>query len=99
VLDGLAEQAWRHAGSDRPAVAALVGQPAAIRRRAIRLWLLAGGAVDLTDTHIRAVDALVIKWRGQGGVAVPSQLRDQRLFARRRDGHLVLSCEPVRPSG
>jgi tRNA(Ile)-lysidine synthase len=99
VLDGLAEQAWRHAGSDRPAVAALVGQPAAIRRRVIRLWLLAGGAVDLTDTHIRAVDALVVKWRGQGGVAVPSQLRDQRLFARRRDGHLVLSCEPVRPSG
>ncbi len=97
VLDALAERAWRDAGGDRPAVAGLAEQPAAIRRRAIRLWLLAGGAVELTDTHIRAVDALVTRWRGQGGVAVPSRLRGQRMFAGRRDGYLVLSCEPVRP--
>lgn len=73
----------------------LDGLSAAVRRRVIRAWLLDGGACDLTDGQIRGVDALVTTWRGQGGVAVPSELTQQRLFAARRNGALVLYREPV----
>ncbi|MDQ2637719.1 MAG: TilS substrate-binding domain-containing protein, partial [Actinomycetota bacterium] len=73
----------------------LAGLPEAIRRRVIRGWLLAGGASGLTDKHIRGVDTLVMSWRGQGGVAVGSPLRNQRLIAARRDGVLSLHTEPV----
>lgn len=76
-------------------VATVAGLPAAIRRRVLRRWLLAGGACDLTDGQIRAVDVLVTDWHGQGGIAVPSVLRAQRLFARRRNGTLTLTREPV----
>jgi tRNA(Ile)-lysidine synthase len=69
--------------------------PTAIRRRVIRSWLLAGGASGLTDKQIRGVDTLVTAWRGQGGVAVGSPLRRQRLVAGRRDGVLTLHREPV----
>jgi tRNA(Ile)-lysidine synthase len=69
--------------------------PAALRRRVIRAWLLTVGAAGLTDVQIRAVDALVARWRGQGGVAVPAPLRYQRLIVRRRDGRLVAAAEPV----
>jgi tRNA(Ile)-lysidine synthase len=69
--------------------------PAAVRRRVIRSWLLSGGASALTDGQIRGVDRLVVDWRGRGGVAVGSALRNQRLFADRRDGVLVLRREAV----
>jgi len=69
--------------------------PAALRRRVIRAWLLTAGAAGLTDVQIRAVDALVARWRGQGGVAVAAPLRYQRLIVRRRDGRLVAAAEPV----
>ena len=69
--------------------------PEAVRRRVIRSWLLAGGASDLTDKQVRGVDTLVTDWRGQGGVAVGSSLRSERLFAGRRDGVLTLYREPV----
>ena len=61
----------------------------------IRRWLLRGGASGLTDKQIRAVDALVVVWRGQGGVAVGSDLRNERLFAGRRAGRLVLYSQAV----
>jgi tRNA(Ile)-lysidine synthase len=73
----------------------LAALPDPIRRRVIRGWLLAGGATGLTDKQIRGVDTLVTGWRGQGGVAVGSALRDQRLIAGRRDGVLTLWREPV----
>jgi tRNA(Ile)-lysidine synthase len=69
--------------------------PDAIRRRVIRNWLLAGGACGLTDKQIRGVDTLVSAWHGQGGVAVGSPLRQQRLIAGRGDGKLTLRREPV----
>ncbi|MGD9622405.1 MAG: tRNA lysidine(34) synthetase TilS [Mycolicibacterium sp.] len=69
--------------------------PEVIRRRVIRAWLLAGGAVGLTDKHIRAVDDLVVAWRGQGGVALPSAGSGERLFAGRRKSSLVLYRESV----
>ena len=75
--------------------AALAKLPVAVRRRVIRGWLIAGGASDLTDGQIRGVDRLVTDWRGQGGVAVGSALRNQRLFAGRRAGALITYREPV----
>lgn len=81
--------------AQRLPIADLHGLSAAVRRRVIRSWLLAGGALDLTDAQIRSVDALVTDWRGQGGVAVPSGLSRERLFAGRRNGALVLYRQPV----
>ena len=96
VLDELAVAAVDGARSgDGLAVAALAELPDAIRRRVIRLWLLSSGAQNLTAKHLRGVDALVADWHGQGGVAVPAGLREQRLFAGRHDGVLTLHREPV----
>jgi tRNA(Ile)-lysidine synthase len=96
TLDAMAESALAAASSgsglDTQRLTAL---PEAVRRRVIRGWLLAGGACDLTDKQIRGVDTLVTDWRGQGGVAVGSPLRSERLFAGRRDGMLSLYREPV----
>jgi tRNA(Ile)-lysidine synthase len=96
LIDALAAQALPDvragAGLHAQALAAL---PDPVRRRVIRGWLLAGGASGLTDKQIRGVDALVTAWRGQGGVAVGSPLRSQRLIAGRHDGVLTLRREPV----
>jgi len=96
LLDTIASQALPGAttetGLDARALRAL---PDPVRRRVIRGWLLAGGAIGLTDKQIRGVDTLVTAWRGQGGVAVGSTLRGQRLVAGRRDGVLSLRREPV----
>jgi tRNA(Ile)-lysidine synthase len=96
TLDGLADTALAAATAggelDTGPLSAL---PEAVRRRVIRSWLLAGGAGELTDKQIRGVDALVTRWRGQGGVAVSSPLRSERLFAGRRDGMLTMYREPV----
>lgn len=94
TLDEIADAA--RAGLDeQPDVAALASLPGPIRRRVLRGWLLANGASGLTELHIRAVDALVTAWRGQGAVAVPSDAPRQRLFAGRRDARLHLYREPV----
>jgi tRNA(Ile)-lysidine synthase len=96
ALDTLAERALPDiAHNDVLAADALSALPTAVRRRVIRLWLLRGGATDLGETQIHGVDALVTAWRGQGGVAVGSALREVRLFASRRDGVLVMHTEPV----
>ena len=97
TLDGLAQSALAAASSGGGLdTGRLTVLPEAVRRRVIRSWLLAGGASDLTDKQIRGVDTLVTDWRGQGGVAVGSPLRSERLFAGRRDGMLSLYREPVR---
>jgi len=96
LLDALAAEALPGVGADAGLRAsALAALPAPVRRRVIRGWLLAGGATGLTDKQIRGVDALVTGWRGQGGVAVGSSLRDERLIAGRRDGTLALWREPI----
>jgi tRNA(Ile)-lysidine synthase len=69
--------------------------PDPVRRGVIRRWLIAGGAIGLTDKQIRGVDRLITAWRGQGGVAVGSALRNQRLVAGRGGGVLTLHREPV----
>ncbi len=95
LLDALADQALAAAGGPGLPVAALAPLPEPIRLRVIRGWLRAGGAVRLTAKQIVAVDALVVAWKGQGGVAVGSELAGQRLFAGRRDGELTLYSEPL----
>jgi tRNA(Ile)-lysidine synthase len=49
----------------------LAAAPVALRRRAVREWLMRAGVTGLTDEHLRRVDALVGQWRGQGPVALP----------------------------
>ena len=96
ALDDIAAQALAEFCTDGGLnTARLAALPDAVRRRVIRGWLLAGGASGLTDKQIRGVDALVMAWRGQGGVAVGSSLRSRRLIAGRRDGMLTLHTEPV----
>ncbi|BBY05987.1 tRNA lysidine(34) synthetase TilS [Mycobacterium noviomagense] len=96
LIDSLAAQALttaaRGEGLDTTALAVL---PDPVRRRVIRRWLLDRGAIGLTDKQIRGIDGLVTAWRGQGGVAVGSTLRGQRLVAGRRNGVLSLRREPV----
>lgn len=96
VLDAMTPDALAAAKvGDGLAVEALKTLPGAVRRRVLRAWLLAGGAGNLADVQIRGVDRLVTAWRGQGGVAVPSPLREQRLIASRRAGVLTLHRRPV----
>ncbi|MBP2187836.1 tRNA lysidine(34) synthetase TilS [Nocardia goodfellowii] len=100
VLDALAEEllaSARRSGAEAPgadgdtlSIEILATAPAALRRRAIRAWLLAGGAKALTGKHLRAVDALVTAWRGQGGVAVGGGTADTRLVAGREHGRLTM---------
>jgi len=72
ALDALADDFLaRHC---EPAVEALHPLPASLRRRILRAWLAGAGARDLSDSHLRAVDDLVGRWRGQGGVWLPGGL-------------------------
>jgi tRNA(Ile)-lysidine synthase len=89
VLDDLAERTVASArdGEDL-LIEHLVHVPVAVRRRALRLWLLDLGAKTLTDKQLRAVDDLVDRWRGQGGVALGGGRVGVRLVASRRRGRL-----------
>jgi tRNA(Ile)-lysidine synthase len=99
LIDSLIDQAMTTcATADGLDTAALTGLPGPVRRGVIRSWLITGGAIGLTDKQIRGVDGLVTAWRGQGGVAVGSTLRRQRLIAGRRGGLLTLRQEPVGPT-
>ncbi|ASR39765.1 tRNA lysidine(34) synthetase TilS [Prauserella marina] len=59
-------------------IAVLETAPAPVRRRALRRWLLGAGVPELTDAHLRAVDALISRWRGQGGVWLPGNFEARR---------------------
>jgi tRNA(Ile)-lysidine synthase len=96
LIDSLIDQAMNTAATnDGLDARILTALPDPVRRGVIRSWLIAGGAIGLTDRQIRGVDTLVTAWRGQGGVAVGSALRRQRLVAGRSDGLLTLRREPV----
>lgn len=73
------------------AVATLSAAPPAVRRRAVRAWLLASGVPRLSDAQLRSVDALVDRqrWRGQGAVALPGDREVSR-----EAGRLVLDPHP-----
>ncbi|QBJ98737.1 tRNA lysidine(34) synthetase TilS [Rhodococcus sp. ABRD24] len=89
VLDASAEQVLGAAlDGNELQVAELTAVPVALRRRALRTWLLGQGAKALTDKQLRAVDELIGRWRGQGGVAVGGGRPGVRLVASRRRGRL-----------
>ncbi|MFI6870658.1 tRNA lysidine(34) synthetase TilS [Nocardia sp. NPDC050406] len=98
LLDALAENLLERArDGEGLAVEILATAVPALRKRAIRAWLLDGGAKALTDKHLRAVDALVTDWRGQGGVAVGGGSDGTRLVAGREHGTLILSLAEYEP--
>ncbi|MCW2683323.1 MAG: tRNA(Ile)-lysidine synthetase [Blastococcus sp.] len=72
LLDGLAgaqlERLAHDGGLPATEVAAL---PAALRRRVLRAWLRAAAVPGLQAVHLSAVDALLVRWRGQGRVDLP----------------------------
>jgi tRNA(Ile)-lysidine synthase len=70
ALDALAAAELARWGAELPAVE-VSALPAALRRRVLRGWLLAGGVPDLQAVHLAAVDALTTRWRGQGRVDLP----------------------------
>ena len=63
-------------------VAVLADEPPALRRRVLRRWLLKRGVPELTDAHLRSVDALIGDWRGQGGVWLPGGFVTHRAHGR-----------------
>ena len=71
-------------GSDGLDAAALGGLPAALRSRAVRAWLVAGGvpAGSLGADHVDRVVALVTRWTGQGAVALPGGVEAARSYGR-----------------
>lgn len=81
ALDSLAEA---FAG-DCCAVDDIAELPVALRRRVVRSWLIDEGVPELSDSHLRRVDALVSEWRGQGGVWLPGGF-----VVRRAHGRLVV---------
>lgn len=74
-------------GADGVDARALASSPAAVRRRVLRSWLLDNGVPELSDAHLRAADALVGDWRGQGGHALPGNFE-----LRREHGTLQVEC-------
>ncbi|MFE3189217.1 tRNA lysidine(34) synthetase TilS [Nocardia sp. NPDC059240] len=94
VLDGLARGLLDDARErDALYIETLATVAPALRRRVIRAWLLERGAKSLTDSNLRAVEALVTQWRGQGGVAVGGSPSGTRLVAAREHGRLILRSE------
>lgn len=88
ALDSLAEALGRDAEREGELdVKTLTPHPAAIRRRTLRGWLRRAGVKELTDTQLRAVDALIGEWRGQGGVWLPGHLVVRRTHGRLRVHH------------
>ncbi|MDR3201630.1 MAG: tRNA lysidine(34) synthetase TilS [Bifidobacteriaceae bacterium] len=77
-LENLAAQALARAGiGGGIETEVLAREPDAVRRRALRLAALAWGAAPgaLARSHIDALDALVVRWRGQGPADLPGGLR------------------------
>jgi tRNA(Ile)-lysidine synthase len=66
-------------------VAQVAVLPTALRRRVLRGWLRDAGVPDLQAVHLAAVDALLVRWRGQGRVDLPGGAG-----AVRTSGRLVL---------
>ncbi|CCQ14791.1 tRNA(Ile)-lysidine synthase [Rhodococcus sp. AW25M09] len=92
VLDAMAESVL-DADAAEIEVSAIETVEPAVRRRVLRRWLLGRGVTSLTDRQIRAVDALVGRWTGQGGVALPGGTPEARLVCSRRHGRLSVGLE------
>ena len=92
ALDALAvAELTRLAGADGLPARELGALPAALRRRVLRGWLRTAGVPDVQAVHLRAVEALVTGWRGQGRVDLPGGAG-----ALRTSGRLMLSPPEAR---
>jgi tRNA(Ile)-lysidine synthase len=60
----------------------LAGRPRAIRTRLLRAWCAAAGVPPLAAGHLGSLDALVVKWHGQGPVDLPGGRRVRRVSGR-----------------
>ena len=89
VLEDMADAAAGVIAGDEIECSAMIAIPAAIRRRLLRRWLVAQGATEPTGAVVSAVDALMVRWRGQGAVAVGGN-PDHRLEIARRGARLVV---------
>ncbi|MCK0093070.1 tRNA lysidine(34) synthetase TilS [Rhodococcus sp. F64268] len=91
VLSDALGQPGASAGEQQLDTATLASAPPAVGRRAVRAWLIEMGVSSPPDRTLRAVDALVRGWRGQGPVAVGrGPGRGSRLVVARRRGRLIL---------
>lgn len=74
---------------DSIAVRALADQPRALRTRILRIFLYRSGCPDgsVEFDHVRAVEALVSAWHGQGPVALPGGMSVIRAYERLRASH------------
>jgi tRNA(Ile)-lysidine synthase len=70
-------------------VAALEPLPRALRTRILRAWALSAGAAELTAVHTAELDALVVRWHGQGPLDLPG------LRVTRASGRLVAEPPPA----
>ena len=84
-LDDLARSAYATLPQPLP-VEMLLDLAPAVRTRVLRLAALGAGARDaeLFHEHVRALDALLTDWHGQGPVDLPGRVRGVR-----RDGSLL----------
>jgi tRNA(Ile)-lysidine synthase len=89
VLEELTDAAAGAIAGDEVICTELRVSPAAVRRRLLRRWLVAQGATEPTDTVVNSVDALVMRWHGQGPVAVGGTPA-HRLEIARRGARLVV---------
>lgn len=71
LLDELAAEATAEVDLTGPLPITQVPTQRALRRRVLRRWLLAHGALEPAYLHVKAVEALVTDWRGQKWVEVP----------------------------
>nr|WP_281497408.1 tRNA lysidine(34) synthetase TilS [Ornithinimicrobium sp. F0845] len=80
ALDAAARTAYEQLGDPPWSASHLADLPVAVRRRVWRELALRSGSPSgaLTAEHLRAADALVSRWRGQGPVDLPGGLRLHR---------------------
>lgn len=83
VLEGMVDDHSAVVAGDTAECRDLEVLPGAIRLRLLRRWLLANGATEPTETVVRAVDALITGWHGQGAVAIGGQPAFRTQVARR----------------
>jgi len=98
LLEELADELLARAVEDAPApgglalaLAPLAQAPPALRRRALRAAAVRAGAPagDVSASHVAALDALVVAWRGQGPTHLPGAVE-----GRRACGRLLLAAAP-----
>lgn len=78
ALDGQAAEAYARLGPTPWRASDLAALPAAVRGRLWRLGARDAGCAQLTAAHVRALDALVDDWHGQGPVDLPGGRRASR---------------------